>query len=298
MTTLATALALFLLLCFPAAASEQKTVELEINGKVALGDLVVPEGGSLSNGALLLTHGTLAHKDMELIEALQNALAERGVATLAHSLTLGQDRREGMYDCTKPHTHAHDDAIAEIAAWLQWLRDNGASTVSALGHSRGGNQVAWYAAEKGGIDKVVLMAPASGRSLDEDLAAYENRFETDLAPALEKSTKLVASGEGATMIDLPGLLYCPDTKASARSIVSYYGAEPRRDTSMHMAKIKIPTLVIAGSKDTVVPDVVQKFEPLADGEQVQLKVVQDADHMFLDFFADDAAELIAGFIKK
>src|SRR5690606_31014262 len=112
-----------------------KTVELDIAGKVALADLVQPEATE-ANGVLLIVHGTLAHKDMELIEALQTALADRGFASLAPSLTLGLDRREGMYDCAQPHTHAHEDAVAEIGAWVKWLKDNGTQQVWLLGHSR------------------------------------------------------------------------------------------------------------------------------------------------------------------
>jgi len=69
------------------AEADEHRVELEINGALAFGDLVEPDGGAGYKGVLLITHGTLAHKDMEIIEALQSALAERGVASLAHTLT-------------------------------------------------------------------------------------------------------------------------------------------------------------------------------------------------------------------
>lgn len=292
--------ALICLLCIAWSSlvlADAKTVELEVNGKTALGDLVVPDGASIKDGVLLLTHGTLAHKDQELVDTLQTALADRGITTLAHTLTLGQDRREGMYDCTKSHVHAHEDAVAEIAAWVDWLRENGAGRVSVLGHSRGGNQVAWFASEKGDANKVVLMAPGSGHTFEQNRASYKERFDADLAPLLEKATKLAGANEPGTMIDVPGFLYCQKGKASARSIVSYYGEEPRQDTVTHMGKVKAPVLVIAGSKDTVVPDVPEKFKAIADGQRVRLEVIHDAGHMFLDFYAEDAADLISEFLK-
>lgn len=292
-----------LVFCFCAAwatlgLAEPKTVELDIGGKTALGDLVVPDETSMGDGVLLLTHGTLAHKDQELIETLQGALAERGVATLAHSLTLGQDRREGMYDCKVPHKHAHEDAVDEIGAWVAWLKNNGAGQVSVLGHSRGGNQVAWFATQNGGIKKVILMAPATGVSFEKAAKTYKERFKADLAPLLTKAQELVDAGKGDTMLDVPGFIYCPAGKASANSIVSYYGPEPKRATQSLIPTIEKIVLVIAGSKDTVVPDAAEKIGPLADGKRVRLEVIEDAGHMFLDFYAEDAADLISAFLEE
>ena len=67
------------------AHAGSKTIELEINGLVAQADLVVPDGGSIKERIILITHGTLAHKDMELVEALQTVLADRGLPSLAHT---------------------------------------------------------------------------------------------------------------------------------------------------------------------------------------------------------------------
>ncbi len=274
-----------------------RTVELKINGLVALADLVVPDGGSIKERVILITHGTLAHKDMEIVEALQNALAENGVASLAHTLTLGIDKREGMYDCTKPHTHKHEDALDEIGAWLGWLKGQGAGPVTLLGHSRGGNQVAWFAAERGGegVKKLVLMAPATGSSPSSAANSYRARYKADLDRILRKAKALVSSGKPQEIMSLPGLLYCPDAKVRAGSVLSYYGEDPRRDTPFLLPKLKVPALVIAGSADTIVPEVAKRVKPIADGEKIKLEVIDGAGHMFLDFYVEDAAELIAEF---
>lgn len=289
---------LLLLFFVTFAYASEKKLELKVGGKVALGKLVIPDDSSLADGVLLITHGTLAHKDMELVVALQNGLAERGVATLAHSLTLAQDRRTGMYDCKVPHAHAHEDAITEIGAWVKWLKDNGATSVSLLGHSRGGNQVAWYAAEQGGVEKVVLLAPALGLSGKFAAKILKRRNGADIQPHFKQAVALVKDGKGETMLDVPGFIYCKGGKASARAIVSYYGEDERRNAVANLSRISSPALVIAGSKDTAVPDVPGKIKPIADGKKLRFEMIEDADHMFLDFFADDAAELVAGFLKE
>lgn len=278
-----------------------KTVELKINGLVALADLVVPDGGSIYERVVLITHGNLAHKDMELVDALQNALAGNGVASLAHNLTLGIDKREGMYDCAIPHTHKHEDALDEIGAWLGWLKGQGAGPVMLLGHSRGGNQAAWFAAERGGgvVKKIVLLAPATRRSGSDSAAErYRARYKADRAVIVKDARALVSSGKSKKLMRLPGFSFCPDATAEAGAVVSYYGGDPRGDTPYLLPKLKMPVLVIAGSADTVVPDLVERVKPLADGKKIDLKVIEGAGHMFLDFYVEDAAELIAGFVKN
>ncbi|SDX57416.1 hypothetical protein SAMN05421783_1381, partial [Thiocapsa roseopersicina] len=91
---------------------------------------------------VLMTHGTLAHGGMEIMQTLQSALLERGISSLSMTLSLGLDNRSGMYDCAVTHTHLHTDAVGEIGAWLGWLQSQGVEEVALLGHSRGGNQSA------------------------------------------------------------------------------------------------------------------------------------------------------------
>lgn len=293
---------MMLMLSLPAVAHAQasREVELPYSGITLLGDFVVPDERALDGDVVLLTHGTLAHKDMELIEGLQLALAERGVASLAHSLSLAIDHRRGMYDCAQPHQYRHEDAVDEIAAWIDWLQEQSAGRVTLLGHSRGGNQVAWYASEA--VDPlvagVVLLAPATGASQQAVAARYRERFDADLAPVLNRAAALVAAEKDATLMSVPGFLYCEGGRAAAASVVSFYGAEPRRDTPALIPAITAPVLVIAGSADRVVPDVADRIRPLVDGEKVRLAVVEDADHMFLDFYLEDAAGLIVDFLRR
>jgi pimeloyl-ACP methyl ester carboxylesterase len=169
-----------------------------------------------------------------------------------------------------------------------------------MGHSRGGNQVAWYAAERPEeeISKVVLLAPATGASMPARDARYRARFGADLPPLLAKAKSLIANGEADTMMRVPGFLYCRDVQVRAASMVSIYGPESRRDTPVLIPRIGQAVLVIAGSADEVVPDVAARVRPLADGKRVRLEVIEDAGHMFLNFFAEDVADLVAEFVTE
>lgn len=239
----------------------------------------------------LITHGTLAHNGMEIIATLQSLLAEQGITSLAPTLSLGLDDRRGMYDCAVPHTHKHTDALDEIGVWLEWLKKQGVKKVVLVGHSRGGNQTAWFAAER--MDPVVkgvlLIAPMTWSEAYAS-SDYQKRFKTDLAPVLKRAADLVAAGKGGEWLEKTGFIYCTDAKVQAQAFVSYHAPEPRLDTPGLLGKIDVPVLVIAGTEDEVVPDVVEKVEPIVDGTRVRLETVDGADHFFRDLYADEVVE--------
>ena len=55
--------------------------------------------------------------------------------------------------------------------------------------------------------------------------------------------------------------------------------------------------MIAGSADTVVPHVAERVRPLADGKKIQLRIIEDAGHLFNDFYIEDAIGLVAEFLS-
>ncbi len=291
------ALALSLVTCAALATEEPR--ELVIGGRVALGTLRLPAQSGPDVPLVLMTHGTLAHKDMETIQGLSKALAERGIASLAHNLVLGLDRRTGMYDCAKPHDYAPDDAIAEISAWLDEARKT-SSRIFLLGHSRGANQVARYLASdpKAAVEGVILLAPATAGIEVGLRAAYAESYGEPLAPLLDKAEAAVSVGRGGEWMSMPGFIYCRDVRVTARTFAAFYRADRRQDTAALIAEVNVPVLVLAAAHDKTVPDVAASFAPLASraGGRVRLETIDDADHFFRDLAAEDAADRIAGFI--
>lgn len=288
----------FFWLVFHAGPVEAKEVSIDNKAISLNANLVLAGGKSLSDPVILMTHGTLAHNRMELIATMQKLLAERGYSTLAINLGLGLNNRHGMYDCKVPHRHLHQDALDEIGLWIDWLKSKGTKKVVLMGHSRGGGQTAWFAAERPdpAVVAAVLMAPATWneKAARDD---YKKNFGVPVGPILKKARKLVAAGKGDEMMKVPGFVYCRDAMVTARAFLSYHGPEPRRHSPGMIAKITVPVLVIAGANDTVVKGLPQAVKPLMDGRQKVLKVVEDADHFFLDFAAEDAADAIDAFLQ-
>ncbi len=282
-------LGLILALSMGAAADE---VTLNHGGLTLNANLETVDADWQQGPVVLMTHGTLAHGGMEIMQSLQAALKDRGVSSLSMTLSLGLDHRRGMYDCATPHIHQHTDAVAEIGAWLGWLQSQGVAKVALLGHSRGGNQSARFAASHpdAPVTAVILVAPQtwSEANAAED---YQKRYGKALGPQIERARELDAEGSAA-LLEHVDFIYCPDTSASAAAFLSYYAPDPRMDTRSLIPEIKAPVLVVAGSEDDVVKGLVEKVRPLADGQRVKLTVIDGADHYFRDLYAEDIADAV------
>ena len=275
--------------------AKAEPVQLSYKDMTLNGELTVPDGSSLGDGVVLITHGTLAHNGMETIVILREALAERGIASLAISLGFGVDNRTGFYDCAVGvNRHRHEDALDEIGAWMAWLKGQGADRIALMGHSRGGNQTAWFATERDApsLRAVLLLAPATS---DHDTAAasYKRRFGKDLSTLLKNAEGMA---HDAQMKDVP-FLQCENATAIAASFISYYADEPRRNTPELLPKIAKPTLVIAGSEDTVVTGLKDLVVPLAV-ENLRFLEVDGADHFFLDLYMEDVADAVDEFLQE
>jgi len=248
---------------------------------------------------VLITHGTLSHNKSEIMTALQELFLENGVSSLAINLGLGLNDRHGPYDCNTPHTHKHEEAVDEIGTWLGWLKKQGVTQVALLGHSRGGNQTAWFAAEHDDpvIKKVILVAPQTW-SPEYAAQSYENNYGKPLAPILENAESLVAAGKSKTAMENTDFIYCKDTTASAETVVSYYAPDPRKDTPYLLPKIKKPILVFAGTEDQVVKGLGEKLAPLAEAGDIELEVIDGADHFFRDLYVEDLVDRAVEFMNE
>src|SRR5471032_3533469 len=123
----------------PAAAepTQLKSGQIRLNGNLEL-----PTGKKVADGVALILHGTLSHDKQETVAALQENLKKRGIASLAITLSLGIDNREGPRACGLLHDYALAATQREIAAWMAWLRADGAPAIDLIGYSRGGTQIA------------------------------------------------------------------------------------------------------------------------------------------------------------
>ena len=276
-------------------AAEQVT--LDYLGLELSANLEVAAGKSLKNEVVLLVHDTLGHDRMELMAGLQDSLRDQGISSLAITLGLGMDKRHGMFDCAIEQDHRHEDAIDEIASWVQWLKEKGATSITVAGHGRGANQVALYAINR--LDKTVkravLMSPLM-QNEEKAEAEYSARFGHSLRQELAKAEELVASERGNLFVDVPGFLTCTKPQVTAGTFANYYGANAKFKTTNLLQSIKIPVLIAVGDADPVLSEVKAAEPDFSSIKTVTMGVIPGADQDFSDTGADDLARKIKEFI--
>lgn len=283
-----------LLTTAPLVSAEE--VKIQHNGLTLNANLTIADDSSLENGAVLITHGTLAHNGMDIISTLQELLADEGHNSLAINLSLGQSDRHGMYDCSVPHNHKHSDAIEEINSWVSWLKSKGSNNIVLMAHSRGGNQTAMFSdqIQDGSVKGQILIAPQTW-SATEAAQGYEKRYNQPLQPLLDKAQALSAKA-GTQWMESTGFVYCQDAKVTADSFADYYQPDQRLDTPTLLQSAKLPTLVFYGTEDKVVADLADKMANVSN-DKVQTVGIEGSDHFFLDLYADEVVEYSLEFIE-
>lgn len=280
-----------------AVSSTAEEVTLEYLGLDLTGNLELAQGRSLRDGAVILVHDTQGHARMELMAALQDGLRDLGINSLAITLGLGLDKRHGMFDCGLEQDHRHEDAIDEIDAWVHWLKDKGAPSITVAGHGRGANQAALYAINKldKAVKRIVLISPLM-QTPEKAEAEYRARFGTPLRPQLGKAEELVATEHGNQLVDVPGFLNCTRSQVTAGAFADYYGANEKFKTTNLLQSIKIPVLLAVGEADPNLGEIQEGAAEFASAKTVTLAVIPGADQDFRDLGADEVAKRIKEFI--
>ena len=277
-----------------------KPVTLDYQGVTLNANLEIAPGKALSDGVILVIHGSQAHHGLELIQGLQERFLEEDRNSLAITFSLGVDNRQGLYDCNIPSNYRHSDAIDEIDAWVAWLKRQGVGKIVLAAHSRGGSQSLWYATERkqDAIKSLILLAPGLS-TMEKEVHAYRERFETELDPLLLKAQRLVEVGKSNTLLkNVPFLFICRDTSVTADSFVSFYTRDSRRDTPYWLDKVNKPVLILAGEDDQVIPELIERVSPFVDDRNIKMTVIESAGHFFRDLNLDEAVEASIEFIES
>lgn len=283
---------------FASAGASAREVTLPHRGITLNGTLDLADGKSTGDGVILMVHGTMAHKDMEIMRQFRAMFRKSGYSTLALNLGLGVNNRRDFYDCAHPNVHRLGDALAEIGAWLDWLQANGAQRVVLFGFSRGGQQAAWFAAERdhAALASLVLLAPINPIEVAQ-ASRFERQFSKSLQPLLEQAHSLVKAGKGQSRLEKVPFLNCPATTVTAESFLSYYAPGPQTEMPALLKRVKKPALVVVAGNDQIVHGLDQIIAPLVDGKRLRMTLIPGADHFFRDLYGEDAMEEIVKFLR-
>jgi pimeloyl-ACP methyl ester carboxylesterase len=288
--------ALLALIVLPLAVGAQP-VTIVHEGRRLSASLELAPGSTLRDGVVVMVHGTMGHRDMDVMRRFRAMLAERGHNALSMTLSLGIDAREGMFDCDQPSTHRSADALPEIGAWIAWTAAQGARRITLLGFSRGGQQAAWFSAARPDprVDRLVLLAPI----IAGDLAGrYDERSQQPLATLLARARAAGPAAAPPPMLRDIAFLNCPTTTASAASFLSYYAPAADSELPATLPRIGVPTLVVLAGNDAIAVDMERRLAPLVDGQRIRATLVTGSDHFFHDLYGEDAADAIDAFLRR
>jgi pimeloyl-ACP methyl ester carboxylesterase len=277
----AAALLLAPLLLAPLPASAEPT-QLKSGQTRLNGNLELPPGKKIADGVVLILHSSLGDDRQEIVTALQQNLKARGVGSLAVTLSLGIDNREGPRACGLLHDYALAGTERELAAWLAWLHAEGARKIDLIGFSRGATQIAELAPKLPWVGQVVLIAPAFATAA-ERADAYQRAFGHPITTALADARK---DPLGKMTVDF---LQCRDAQVLGATFLDAY----QERLPQLAADTKHSTLVVIAGKDDTVPDLATKL-PSA----VPRATIENADHFFSGAYGEQAADAIAKFLKK
>ena len=240
-----------------------RSIEAEVaaRGAILSGALTLPGGGA--EAVVLCIHGTgpmdrdqnFVLQKLDVFNTIAAHLAARGIATFRY------DKR-GCGESTGDYLSAgHFDLVADAVACLHFLKAGSLARFQRfhlLGHSEGTIIAAEVAAERGGVDGLVLLSPFLQR-LEDILMAQAGRMEAVL-PAIpgfggfiaRLMTKVTGSPTSAQRSLIRKLR--ATSKPVIRHRLSRVTAKSLRelltlDPPAIYARVKVPTLLVAGGKD-------------------------------------------------
>lgn len=226
--------------------------------------------GEPNKPAVLILHGFLTTNQFHTVKAMGQALSDVGVTTLSPVLTLGVELRKESLKCQAIHSHTLDQDIAEIDAWVQWLKQQGHQKIILVGHSSGSTEILEYLnrhKDKSVVSSVFtsmfyLNGPELGVSAD-DLS-----FAKRAADSKQKSLRKYH------------IMFCQgDYLSSPESYLSYMRLT-RDYVISSMKKLTIPTTTIMGGKDKRYQSVGYDWLDELKDTRTDLVLVEGANHFF------------------
>jgi pimeloyl-ACP methyl ester carboxylesterase len=127
---------------------------------------------SLGGWSVVLIHGKRGNTGN--LETLASALSREGATVVQPTMSWAIRYR------------TYDETLSEVGDHISALRSKGAKRIALVGHSLGANVALGFAAQRGGVDAVVAIAPGH----------QPDRFAARTAESLERAKRLVAAGRG------------------------------------------------------------------------------------------------------
>jgi uncharacterized protein len=250
---------------------EQKLEFYNSNGSKLCGILSSPkDDNSTSTPIIILAHGFSTNKNSTSIVALSENLNRKEIATFRFDF-YGHGESEGKFEDITV-----SEGVDDILSAVKFLKAQGYSKIGLMGSSFGGICSILAASKSKDIFVLALKSPVS------------NFVEVQKLGLSEKEI-LDWKNDGTR-------IYCPKRKLNLD--YTFYEDIQKLDVYLHAKKIEIPTIIVHGDKDEIVP-IQQSYELVKSIETSKLFIIKDADHRYSDKQSFDAViRIISDFIEE
>jgi pimeloyl-ACP methyl ester carboxylesterase len=199
------------------------------------GLLCLAVGRAEARLGVVLLHGKMGGP--RVFQGLAEVLEQQGILVAAPEMPWSRSRY-----LDKPF----EAALDEIAGSVESLKQKGANQVVVGGHSMGAVGALAYAATRGGVAGLILLAPGHVTDLP--------GFHRDLGDSLAAAQEMVKAGRGAEprgFLDKNVGRGVYTFSTQARIYVSYFSPEGLAAAGRNAAHLnpKIPVLFVLGEKD-------------------------------------------------
>lgn len=251
-------------------------VEITLASKVIVSAEYKP--GAPSKPAILLLHGFLQTRDFPTIQRLGQSLSEEGYTVLVPTLSLGVPKRKQSLACEAVHNHSFEGDVAELATWVDWLRQRGHNAIVLVGHSFGSLQVLSYAARdtSSALRAVISVSLVDGEALADnvrELAVHEARARLK---------------RGNNQLFSPELSFCKTFPTTPSNFLSYANWDKKNVLAL-LRQVKTNNFIVVGGKDTRMgkdwPNQLRAYG-------VKVSVIESANHFFDDQHEFDLLETV------
>jgi len=260
---------------FIASELDIPSVKVTINGTLLTPNnikhpkllIIIPGSGPTDrngNQGLIQTNAT---------KYLAEALSDKNIATYRYDKSVLSLAKQKNF---KEENVKFDDFVEEASSVVKFFKSkNKFSKIIVAGHSQG-SLVAMFVANK--TDGYISLDGA-GRPIGEVIFEQIN----NQAPFLAQSTQIIIDSlkQGNLVKDVPPLLISVFRPSIQPFLISWMKYNPQTE----IEKIKVPILLINGSKDIQVPALDAKQLHTANPKS-ELKIIENMNHIFKEIKGD------------
>ena len=171
-----------------------------------------------------------------------------------------------------------EESVSDFRAVLSWLQQRGHSRFALAGHSLGGLKAAYMQAHAPHPGVIGLAMCSSPRLPDDKVWVWDRHMEI-----LNRCRALMTDGKGdeLLMVEMPTNTPAMKGLMSAATYANKYGPNAPTTTLNFAERIKVPVLLLAGTKEKPQLSFSVDMEPaLVNAPSVTRVEIDGADHLY------------------